>query len=62
MKTTVFFIQYARKGVGFDGWYNLRAFTTLETAEKALKEEQEMDAKRLDSSVMYCINSLPIES
>jgi hypothetical protein len=49
---TLFMIQYSHKGSAYEGWFNIRAYRTLEEAENALKGEK---ADRPDFN--YCINS-----
>jgi hypothetical protein len=51
-------IQYAHKGSAFEGWFNLKAYTTLEKAETALDDEKMMNG----NDYKYCINSYKIEA
>jgi hypothetical protein len=50
-------IQYAHKGKNFEGWYNLKAFTTLEKAEQVLAEETQTKP-----DFKYCINCYTLEA
>ena len=52
----VFMVQYSHNRDAFDGWYNLRAFTTLESAEEALRAERDKYP-----TYRYCINSYKLE-
>lgn len=54
---TVFIIQYSHPGRDFEGWYNLRAFTTLEAAERALEIERGKGPE-----YRYCINAYKVET
>jgi hypothetical protein len=49
---TIFMIQYSHKGSAYEGWFNVRAYRTLEQAEKALELE-----KKTHPDFNYCINA-----
>jgi hypothetical protein len=54
---TIFMVQKAKVS-GFDGWYNLKAFTILENAEKYMEEEKK---KLFSVHFEFCINSYKLD-
>ena len=45
-------LQYSHKGNAYEGWFNIRAYKTLERAENALGIE-----KKNHPEFNYCINT-----